>query len=71
MQYDAEGNPLSVHFDGITAKTVLAIQEMQKEIDGITGKAQKSAQDNWQWVAIVALLALLGRQQLQINKLIK
>ncbi len=69
VQYDAEGNPLSVHFDGITAKTVLAIQEMQKEIDGITGKAQKSAQDNWQWVALFALFGMVIRQQRQINKL--
>ncbi|MBK9580335.1 MAG: tail fiber domain-containing protein [Fibrobacteres bacterium] len=69
VQYDAEGNPLSVHFDGITAKTVLAIQEMQKEIDGITGKAQKSEEDPWQWVALFALFGIVIRQQLQIKKL--
>lgn len=71
VQYDTEGNPLSVHFDGITAKTVLAIQEIQKEIDGMTGKSQKSAQDNWQWVIICLLFLLILGQQYQIAKLKK
>jgi hypothetical protein len=71
VQYDVDGNPLSVHFDGITAKTVLAIQEMQKEINGITGKAQKSTQDNWQWVVIGLLFLIVATQQYQINRLKK
>lgn len=69
VQYDAEGNPLSVHFDGITAKTVLAIQEMKKEIDSITGTAEKSAQDNWQWIMITILFLIVGTQQYQLNNL--
>lgn len=71
VQFDSEGNPLSVHFDGITAKTVLAIQEMQKEIESITGTAKKSAQDNWQWICIGLLFALILGQQYQISKLKK
>lgn len=71
VQFDADGKPLSVHFDGITAKTVLAIQEIQKEIDGMTGKSQKSAQDNWQWVIICLLFLLILGQQYQIAKLKK
>lgn len=66
VQYDTEGNPLSVHFDGVLAKTVLAVQDLQKQIDTKTS----SAQDKWQWGAIILLALVVIRQQLKLNKLI-
>jgi hypothetical protein len=69
VQFDQDGNPLSVHFDGVMALTVQAVQDLQSQIDGITGKAQKSAQDNWQWGLIALLFLLVGMQQYQISKL--
>jgi hypothetical protein len=71
VQFDQDGNPLSVHFDGVMALTVQAVQDLQSQIDGITGKAQKSAQDNWQWGLIALLFLLVGMQQYQISKLKK
>jgi hypothetical protein len=66
------GEPITVDYQRSVMGLVLAsIQEQQKQISAITGKAQKSATDNWQWI-VISLLALgfIG-QQYQIYKLKK
>jgi len=68
-QYDADGNPLTVHFDGLIALLIQATQAQQEQIDALGSKGKRAVTDNYQWIAIGALLLLLGRQQLQINKL--
>lgn len=50
---------------------VADIQAQQKEIQDITVKKVKDAQDNWQWIAIGLLTLGFIFQQIQINKLKK
>lgn len=53
------GTPHSVRYEQMTALLAGAIQDQQKEIDSLKGgafKAARSAEENWQWFAIVVLL---------------
>ena len=66
------GEPISVDYArSVIGLLIAAVKEQQAQINGITGKAQKSAQDNWQWVAIVMLFLTVAAQQYQIYKLKK
>lgn len=60
-----------VRYQQMTALIVRAIQDQQKQIDNITGKAAKSIQDKYQWVLIGILFGLACVQHLQIRKIQK
>lgn len=53
--YDKQGLPSAVDDIGIDAQMVLAIQQQQAEIEKFSGAAAKSAEDDWQWIAIALL----------------
>lgn len=50
VDYDHEGNVLSVHFERVTAYMVKAIQDLSVD------KVKRSTEENWQWVAILLLV---------------
>ena len=60
-----DGEARSIDLPALIALNTKAIQELY----AMTGEAKKTAQDNWQWVALFALFGIVVRQQLQINKL--
>lgn len=70
VQYDAKGEALTVHFDGLVGLLIQAVQEQQKQIDALGG-AKKAFTDNWQWFALLVLALVTVRQQFQINELKK
>ena len=67
VQYDENGDPLSIHFDGVITLLVQAVQELETR----TGEAKRTAEENWQWIAIGLLFLIVGAQQYQISKLKK
>jgi hypothetical protein len=62
-----DGEARSIDLPALTALNTKAIQELY----AMTGEAKKSAQDSWQWIALLALLGLVVHQQVQINRLKK
>jgi hypothetical protein len=65
-----KGKLHSVRYENITALLALAIQDQQKEINTLKGVA-RSAEENWQWIAIAVLFLWNMKQGLKIKKLIK
>lgn len=66
---DSTGDVHGFRYEQFTALLGKAIQEQQKQIESITGKAQKSAQDNWQWILIGMLFLVVSVQGYYIYKL--
>lgn len=69
VDYGADGQIYGVHFEKITGLLIQAVQELSVK-QGLA-KAKRSAEENWQWVAIGLLALVSFRQQLQIRKLTK
>lgn len=64
VQFNDKKEPISVHFDGLIALLIQAVQEQ-----GQTTK--RSVEENWQWALMLLLGAGLIYQQRQINRLKK
>jgi hypothetical protein len=60
-----DGEARSIDLPALTALNTKAIQELYR----MGGLAQKSAEDNWQWVTIVLLFITILGQQYQIAKI--
>ena len=67
VDYGTDGKPASLYFERITGLLVQAVQELKEGIPA----AKRSAEENWQWLAIALLGAGLVYQQVQIKRLRK
>ena len=62
-----EGEVKGLKYAEFAAPIVSAIQELNNKVDNISiGKVQKSAQNNWQWAALLILGIIVAWQQVQI-----
>ena len=67
-----EGAVKGLKYAEFAAPMVGAIQGLNSKIDNLSiGKVQKSAHDNWQWLALALLAIGLAAQQAQIRRLRK
>lgn len=64
---DDTGQPFQVQYENMTALLAKAIQQLNARVDGVA----RSAEENWQWLALGLLAAGFIYQQFQIRKLKK
>ncbi len=71
---NSEGHVQSFRYEQFTALLTKAIQEQQRQIENLkvgAVKTTRTAEENWQWVAIMLLLFGIVYQQVQIKNLRK
>jgi hypothetical protein len=67
-----KGDPYTVDYVRAVGLVTASIQDLNKKVDALqVGKVARSAEENWQWYFMLALLGLIGIQQVQINRLRK
>jgi len=74
VSLDEQGKPNGIKWSHITTLLIESVQDQQKQIDNLklgVVEAKRSAEENWQWLALALLALIVGFQQLQINRLKK
>jgi hypothetical protein len=76
VSLDEQGLPNGIHWSFLTSLNTKAIQELNTKVDNLKlGKvvveAKRSAEENWQWIAIALLALVVGYQGYIIRKIKK
>lgn len=72
VTYDNEGDVHAFNYEQYGAVLTKAVQELYYKVENLSiGKVVRSAEENWQWGAIVFLVLWLVGQQIQISRLRK
>lgn len=65
------GDPIGVDYLRAWALLTKFVQGQQKQIEAVSSAGRSQAEENWQWLALLALAGIVGFQQYQIRKLTK